>query len=249
MSVVEQPSARNDLLRAEVRKSSLEEVRPVMPAIRQALQSVAKNPSDVPKLRELFDNVQALAANPSLTRLGTITRVVGAFEQLLRQIVDKPDCLNQSVQRTMAQTVDLLCALFDGDGRDVDLVTARALAVDDQQLALRAAMNALEKANLKSQGLSDPTAAYQVAQEWQFDLIVLDIEMPDMTGVELCAKLRGLSNYKKTPILFVTSATDFGHRAEVCRSGGNDLIAKPFLATELALKALTLIVRSKTIVS
>jgi len=247
MSVVEQPATRNDLLRAEVRKSSLEEVRPALPPIRQALQSVAKNPSDVSKLRELFENVQALGANPSVTRLATIARVVNAFEQLLRQVVDKPDCINQSVQRTMAQTVDLLCALFDGDGREVDLITVRALAVDDQQIALRAVMNALEKANLKSQALSDPNAAFKVAQEWQFDLIVLDIEMPDMTGVELCAKLRGLANYKKTPIVFVTSATDFGHRAEVCRSGGNDLIAKPFLATELGLKALTLIVKSKTI--
>jgi len=247
MSVVDQPATRNDLLRAEVRKSSLEEVRPAIPPIRQALQSVAKNPADVPKLRELFDKVRALAGNPGLTRLSTIARVVAAFEQLLRQLVDKPDSINQSVQRTMAQTVDLLVALFDGDGREVDLVTARALAVDDQQIALRSVMNALEKANLKSQALSDPSAAFSVAQEWQFDLIVLDIEMPGMTGVELCAKLRSQPNYKKIPILFVTSASDFEHRAEVCRSGGNDLIAKPFLATELGLKALTLIVKSKTI--
>jgi CheY-like chemotaxis protein len=245
MSVVDQPTTRNDELRAEVRKSSLEEARPAMVPIRLALQAVAKDRCDQPKLQELFDLVQALGSNPILTRLPTIARVLAAFEQLLRQLVDKPDCLNQSVQRTMAQTVDLLCMLFDSDGREVDLVTARALAVDDQQIALRSVMNALEKANLKSQALSDPTAAFSVAQEWQFDLIVLDIEMPGMTGVELCAKLRTLPNYKKTPILFVTSASDFENRAKVCRSGGNDLIAKPFLATELCLKALTLIVKSK----
>lgn len=247
MSVTDQPTTRNDELRAEVRKSSLEEARPAMPSIRQALQSVAKNPSDVPKLQELFDKVRALAGNPSLTRLLTIARVVGAFEQLLKQLVDKPECINQSVQRTMAQAVDLLCALFEGDARDVDLVTARVLAVDDQQIALRSIMHALEKANLKSQALSDPHAALSLSRDWQFDLIVLDIEMPGMTGVELCAKLRALPNYKKTPILFVTSASDFGHRTEACRSGGNDLIAKPFLATELALKALALIVKSKAV--
>jgi len=60
-------------------------------------------------------------------------------------------------------------------------------------------------------------------------------------------EIAGLPNYKKTPVLFVTSVTDFEHRADVCRSGGNDLIAKPFLATELGLKALTLIVKSKTL--
>ncbi|MGA2602646.1 MAG: response regulator [Verrucomicrobiia bacterium] len=247
MSAVDQPTTRNDELRAEVRKSSLEEARPAMLPIRQALQAVAKSPSDAVKLQELFDRVQALGINPILTRLPTIARVVNAFGQLLRQLVDKPDSINQSVQRTMAQTVDLLCALIDGDGREVDLVTARVLAVDDQQIALRSVMNALEKANLKSQALSDPGAALSVAQEWQFDLIVLDLHMPVMTGLELCAKLRAFPNYKKSPILFVTSATDFQHRAEICRSGGNDVIAKPFLVTELGLKALTLIVKSKTV--
>jgi CheY-like chemotaxis protein len=249
MSVTDQPMTRNDELRAEVRKSSLEEARPAMPSIRQALQSVARNPSDVPKLQELFNQVQALAGNPSLTRLPTIARVVGAFEQLLMQLVDKPKCISQSVQRTMAQAVDLLCVLFEGDAGDVDLVTARTLAVDDQQIALRSVMHALEKANLKSQALSDPQAALSLSKDWQFDLIVLDIEMPGMTGVELCTKLRALPNYKKTPILFVTSASDFEHRTEACRSGGNDLIAKPFLANELALKALVLIVKSKTVAS
>jgi CheY-like chemotaxis protein len=247
MSVTDQPLTRNDELRAEVRKSSLEEVRPTIAPIRLALQAVAKNPSDVPNLAQLFDKVRALAGNPSLTRLPTISRVVSAFEHLLKQLVDKPESINQSVQRTMAQAVDLLCALFEGDAREVDLVTARVLAVDDQQIALRSVMHALEKASLKAQALSDPAAALSLSQDWQFDLIVLDIEMPGMTGLELCTKLRALPNYKKTPILFVTSATDFEHRAEICRSGGNDLIAKPFLATELALKALVLIVKSKTI--
>ena len=246
MSVVDQSTTRHEELRAEVHKSSLEEARPATVPIRHALQAVAKNPGDVAKLQELYDRVQALSGNPTLTRLPTIARVVHAFELLLRQLVNKPDCINQSVQRTMAQTVDLLCALFDGDGRELDLVTVRVLAVDDQQIALRSVLNALEKANLKSQALSDPGAALSVAQEWQFDLIVLDLQMPVMTGLELCAKLRALPNYKKSPILFVTSVTDFQHRAEICRSGGNDVIAKPFLATELALKALTLIVKSKT---
>ena len=245
MSVTDQSLTRNDELRAEVRKSSLEEVRPAISPIRHALQAVAKNPSDVPNLAQLFDKVRALGGNPSLTRLPTISRVVSAFEHLLRQLVDKPESINQSVQRTMAQAVDLLCVLFEGDAREVDLITSRVLAVDDQQIALRSVMHALERANLKSQALSDPAAALSLSQDWQFDLIVLDIQMPGMTGLELCTKLRALPNYKKTPILFVTSASDFEHRAEICRSGGNDVIAKPFLATELALKALVLIVKSK----
>jgi CheY-like chemotaxis protein len=249
MSVVDQSLTRNDELRAELREVCLKECSGAVTSIRQAMQGIAKNPTDVAKLYELYTQVHSLAENPNVTRLLTIARVVGAFDVLLKQLMDKPDSVTQSVRRTMAQTVDLLCALFEGEGQDVDLLTARVLAIDDQQIALRSVMHALEKANLKSQALSDPSAGLSVAQEWQFDLIVLDYEMPGMTGAELCAKLRTLPNYKKTPILFVTSASGFENRAKICHSGGTDVIAKPFLGTELGLKALTLIVKSKTVAS
>ena len=51
MSVTDQPMTRNDELRAEVRKSSLEEARPAVLSIRQTLQGVAKNASDTAKLQ------------------------------------------------------------------------------------------------------------------------------------------------------------------------------------------------------
>ena len=50
MSITHQPLTRDDELRAEVRKSSLEEARPAMPSIRQTLLNVAKNPSDALEL-------------------------------------------------------------------------------------------------------------------------------------------------------------------------------------------------------
>jgi two-component system, chemotaxis family, chemotaxis protein CheY len=249
MSVVDQSVTRNEELRAELREVCLKECRVVVPSIRQAMQAIAKNPADIARVYELYTQVHALAGNASVTRLLTVARVVNALDVLLKQLVDKPDSITQSVRRTLAQSVDLLCTLFEGDGQEVDLANARVLTVDDQQIALRSVMNALEKANLKSQALSDPSAGFSVAQDSQFDLIVLDHEMPGMTGAELCTKLRTLPNYKKTPILFVTSASGFEHRAEICRSGATDVIAKPFLATELGLKALTLIVKSKTSIS
>jgi CheY-like chemotaxis protein len=245
MKVADQSLTRSDELRAELREVCLKECSGAATSIRQAMQAIAKNPADVTRLQELYSQVHTLSGNTNITRLLTIARIVAAFDALLKQLVDKPDSVTQSVRRTMAQTVDLLCTLFEGDSQEVDLATARALAVDDQQIALRSVMNALEKANLKSQALSDPSAALSVAQEWQFDLIVLDFEMPGMTGAELCTKLRTLPNYKKTPILFVTSASGFDNRAKICHSGATDVIAKPFLATELGLKALTLIVKSK----
>ena len=69
--------------------------------------------------------------------------------------------------------------------------------------------------------------------------MLLDVAMPDMDGFELCKQLRRLPEYHKTPIIFVTAHGDFESRAQSVLSGGNDLISKPILPIELAVKAVT----------
>jgi DNA-binding response OmpR family regulator len=66
-----------------------------------------------------------------------------------------------------------------------------------------------------------------------------------MNGFELCTRLRGFARNKNTPVVFVTGLTDFESRASSTMSGGNDLIAKPFLFMELAVKALVYILRAR----
>jgi DNA-binding response OmpR family regulator len=62
--------------------------------------------------------------------------------------------------------------------------------------------------------------------------------MPGQTGLELCVSIRAMATNRATPVVFVTSHSDFGRRAQSTLSGGNDFIAKPFLLVELAVKAL-----------
>jgi CheY-like chemotaxis protein len=69
--------------------------------------------------------------------------------------------------------------------------------------------------------------------------------MPGMNGFELCTRLRQLPAHKHTPVVFVTVLADFGSRTESAMSGGNDLIAKPFLFLELAVKALVHVLRTQ----
>jgi DNA-binding response OmpR family regulator len=85
----------------------------------------------------------------------------------------------------------------------------------------------------------------QILSENDFDLIFLDVDMPGMTGFELCTKLRQMPHHKKTPVIFVTSLSDFDSRTQSTMAGGNDFIAKPFLFIELTVKALACIMRRK----
>jgi DNA-binding response OmpR family regulator len=54
-----------------------------------------------------------------------------------------------------------------------------------------------------------------------------------------------MPSYKKTPVVFITSLTDFESRANSSMSGGNDFIAKPFLFIELAVKAIIYVLRAQ----
>jgi DNA-binding response OmpR family regulator len=81
--------------------------------------------------------------------------------------------------------------------------------------------------------------------ENEFDLVFLDVDMPNMTGFELCSKLRAMPQHKKTPVVFVTSLNDFDSRTSSTMAGGNDFIGKPFLFIELTVKALIHVMRSR----
>jgi PleD family two-component response regulator len=166
---------------------------------------------------------------------------------LLKEIYEKPKNINTSTLRTVAAAVDFLGVLFDkGTQPDrQEMPASKILVVDDDAISRRAIVYALEKARLKSVNVELPEQALQLLAENDFDLVFLDVDMPGMTGYELCAKLRALPHHKKTPVVFVTSLNDFDTRTCSTMAGGNDFIAKPFLFIELTVKALIHVLRAK----
>jgi len=69
--------------------------------------------------------------------------------------------------------------------------------------------------------------------------------MPGMDGLELCKQLCRLPGYQKTPVIYVTSHSDFESRARSALSGGDDLIGKPVFPLELAVKAMAHLLSSQ----
>ena len=72
----------------------------------------------------------------------------------------------------------------------------------------------------------------QLIKTNNIDVIVLDIQLPDMTGIDICKKLRKLDKYKKTPILAVTSFAMKGDKERILEAGFNDYISKPLQIKE-----------------
>ena len=211
-------------------------------------QSITKSEGEarLKHVNELYRRVRALTGNAGVAGLHLVAQTSDAFEALLKELFEKPQNINASTLRTVATAIDFLSFLFShATTAENQEIKAGILVVDDEAISRRAVVHALERAKLKPTEVADSNQAYQFLTQNKYDLVFLDVDMPGMNGFELCTKLRALPGYKKTPVVFVTSLTDFESRASSMMSGGNDFIAKPFLFMELALKALIYILRSK----
>ena len=86
------------------------------------------------------------------------------------------------------------------------------------------------------------SAVEMVYRDKDIDLVLLDIMMPGMTGVETCEMIRKRSN---VPILFLTAKSQDQDKVEAYSGGGDDYLVKPFSQTELIMKVKSLLRRYK----
>jgi DNA-binding response OmpR family regulator len=235
---------------AELLKTFLDTAPDTLAQLRKGMQEFTKTQDEasrLPHVLELYRKVHALTGSAGLAGLHDISQMAAALEVLLKELYEKPKNINASTLRTVASSIDFVGELITKgtDGKLIQDSPVNILVVDDEILSRRAVTYALEKANLKASSVEEPHVALGLVTESQYDLIFLDVQMPGMDGFELCTKIRALPNNKNTPIIFVTSLTDFKSRARSSLSGGNDLIAKPFMFIELSVKALTYVLRSR----
>ena len=170
-----------------------------------------------------------------------------ALEGLFRKLLQDPNHSTPSALLTVAAAVDLLNDLCV-PGMRADLAVnppIHMLVVEDDLLARRALVGALQTAFRKPESVENGEAALALALEKPFDVIFLDVVMPGMDGFEVCAKIRDTVPNCATPVVFVTGHSDFDTRAKMSRNGGNDLVGKPFLISEITVKALTFALRGR----
>lgn len=239
----------DDAFQEDLRRDFIASLPATLTTLRTQLQAMVKatdEPTRLKQINELYRRIHALTSNASIVGMSQIVQLADAVEALLKELYEKPRNINVSTLRTVASAVDFLGVLFEkADSPDESDRLAEILVVDDEAISRRAIIYALDKAKLKSTAVEDPLAAYQLLQDKNFDLIFLDVDMPNMTGFELCSRLRTMPAYKKTPVVFVTGLDDLENRAHSTMSGGNDFIAKPFLFIELAVKAIVHVMRAQ----
>jgi DNA-binding response OmpR family regulator len=235
---------------ADLRKKYINDLPATLAALRAGLQKLIKSDTEVTHLKQIHElcrRVHAINGNAGFVGLIQIAHMAAALEALLKELYEDPKNISASTLRTVAAAVDFLSFLFEHGTRPEkqEMPAASVLVVDDEDISCRIIVYALEKAHLQSVSVNDPNAALKLLSENHYDLVLLDVDMPDMTGFELCARLRSLPAHTKTPVIFITRLNDFNNRAGSKMAGGNDFIAKPFLYIELTVKALIHVLRGK----
>jgi diguanylate cyclase (GGDEF)-like protein len=112
-------------------------------------------------------------------------------------------------------------------------VPARVLIADDDRLARELLASVLRGAGHTVEVASDGQEAVDRAAQGGFDLVLLDVVMPRMSGLEACRILKGLSAETLLPVILVTVKTDTASRVDGLKIGADDYVCKPYDAPEL----------------
>lgn len=115
------------------------------------------------------------------------------------------------------------------------------LVVDDDPHIRQLLLFALEKAGLDTIEAEDGEAALTLAERHSPDLVILDINMPRMDGLEVCRRLRAAG---ETPILFLSSRDDEIDRVLGIELGADDYVVKPFSPREVVARSMAILRRT-----
>jgi CheY-like chemotaxis protein len=214
----------------------------------EAFQNVRTDKDRELRLQDVYRRIHFVAAMAAMAEHHALAQMASALEALLFAMQEKVRNLEPSLVRTTSQGLEFLQELLNqpGGARPDTAQNKTALVVDDDKLSNRLVVSALRQAQLQARGAESAAAALGLMQENVYDLVLLDVEMPQMDGIELCKRLRALPGYERIPVIYVTLHSDFETRARTVLSGGNDLIAKPILPAELAVKVVMHLLKTQT---
>lgn len=136
---------------------------------------------------------------------------------------------------------------------ELDLVSFNILVVDDTPDNLRLLVGILTERGYKVRPVASGKMALSAAQGMPPDLILLDINMPEMDGYQVCEKLKADERTRNIPVIFLSALNDVFDKVKAFAIGGIDYITKPFqieevlarINTHLAIRSLQNHLRQK----
>jgi two-component system, OmpR family, response regulator ResD len=116
-------------------------------------------------------------------------------------------------------------------------MNARVLVVDDDLTIGEVVGDYLRDVGLETRHACDGPSALSLARDWPPDLVVLDLMLPGIDGLEVCRRLRGShGGQQPVPVIMLTALGEEADRVLGLQAGADDYVTKPFSPRELALR-------------
>ena len=213
-------------------------------AMRRCFQTFSRDQKQLGLLGEMETYALRISDQAMLDGRPILHRVSTAFASLLGDLLEVPDQISQASLRTLNQTIEFIALqLSDPEIEDcIKLSDARVYVVDDDKNTCATIVDALNLVGLRANFALYSSAAVAELSANRYDLIILDVHLPELDGFELCSHIRNMEMHADTPVFFVTGDTSLENRVKSSLRGGNEFIAKPFSIQEIALKALKAVI-------
>ncbi len=134
-----------------------------------------------------------------------------------------------------SKPVDILALTDRLDALTVknEFLSFRILIVDDDLITADYYSTILKRGGMEIRILLNPKDIFSAISEFQPELILMDVYMPDCNGIELAKLIRQESRYLDIPIVFLSSEENFGKQLDAIKSGADDFLTKPIEPTHL----------------
>ncbi|MCG8688050.1 MAG: sigma 54-interacting transcriptional regulator [Desulfobacterales bacterium] len=120
--------------------------------------------------------------------------------------------------------------------KDLIADTQSILIVDDEPNNIQLLGNILKSSNYRVEFALNGKEALEWTASEKFDLILLDVNMPEMTGFEVCRKLRKQDGMEDVPVIFLSAMAEIVDKIRGFEAGGNDYVSKPFQPGEVIIR-------------
>ncbi len=216
-------------------------------AMRKAAQGLIENFANETAWSDLFERSLLLVEAAEKHGGGAMIRVATAVAGLLCQTQSTPGAITHSLVRTLNQALDFLVEIPDQAPAESNAAIAniRVFVVDDDASCGEVISTAFDTVGVTATTTQFPGEAISELVTTAFDLILLDVGLPELDGFELGAQIREMDANAETPIIYLTGDDSAENRNEAMRQGGDDFLSKPFNVTELGLRGLLLVLRTR----
>lgn len=113
------------------------------------------------------------------------------------------------------------------------------VVVDDDRSVIRSVTGSLERAGFRTAAAGSYSTALRLIRSQRPDLILMDVDLPDGSGLDLCRLLQTQTSTTKTPILFISAHDDPSIKVRGFDAGGLDFITKPIVGAEVIARVRT----------